>query len=333
MPHEHCDHDHHHDDHGHAHDQKHEHAHDHHGHDHAHHHAVAVTRANERRVFWVMMLTGGFMGVEVAGGLLSGSLALLADAGHMLADTAALALAWFAFRIARRPADARRSFGYHRFQILAAFANGLALFAIAGWIVIEAVIRLLSPVEVMGWPMMLIAAVGLIVNIIGFAILAKNADHNLNIRGAALHVMGDMLGSVAAIIAAIIILATGWMPIDPILSVLVSLIILRSAWTIVKESAHILLEGTPSGIDPARIGATLKDIYGVNDVHHVHAWALTSERPMITLHAVVADGVDHNAVLAQINQVLRDRFSIEHATVQIEHGQSPCDPDHAGCSE
>lgn len=319
MPHDHtCDHDHH--DHSHSHDA--------HNHDHAHDHAVAVSHDNERRVFWVMVMTAGFMMVEVLGGLASGSLALLADAGHMLADTAALALAWFAFRIGRRPADARRSFGYHRFQILAAFANGLALFAIAGWIVIAAVIRLLAPVEVMGLPMMAIAAVGLVVNLIGFAVLAGKGEHNLNMRGAALHIMGDMLGSVAAIAAAIIIILTGWMPIDPILSVLVSLLILRSARTVIKESAHILLEGTPANIDPARIGDALRDIYGVRDIHHVHAWALTSDRLMITLHAILDHGADHDAVLAQINKTLHDKFSIEHATVQIEYSDACAAHDH-----
>ena len=187
---------------------------DHSGHDHSH--APTVTMNNERRVFWVMLLTGGFMVVEAAGGLISGSLALLADAGHMLTDTAALALSWFAFRMARKPADPKRSFGYHRFQILAAFANGMTLFAIVAWIIIEALSRLLHPVEVQGLPMISIAAVGLVINILGFWILSRGEKENLNIRGAALHVMGDLLGSVAAIAAALIILTTGWLPIDPI---------------------------------------------------------------------------------------------------------------------
>ena len=310
-----------------THKHDHEHDHDHHGsenHDHDHSHAPTVTLSNERRVFWVMVLTGGFMIVEAAGGLLSGSLALLADAGHMLTDTAALALSWFAFRLGRRPADPKRSFGYHRFQILAAFANGLTLFAIAGWIVIEAIGRLLHPVEVQGVPMMTIAAIGLLINVVGFWILSRGEKENLNIKGAALHVMGDLLGSVAAITAAGIILWTGWMPIDPILSVLVAVLILRSAWAIIKQSSHILLEGTPDGMDAARIGVALSEVSGVVDIHHVHAWSLTNERPIVTLHAVLDQTADHNVTLDKLHGVLKERFGIEHATIQIERGNNIC---------
>jgi cobalt-zinc-cadmium efflux system protein len=180
-----------------------------------------------RRVFWAMWLIGGFMVVEVVGGLLSGSLALLSDAGHMLTDFAALLLAWFAFRLADRRADIRRSYGYQRFQVLAAFSNGLALFAIAGWIVVEAARRLADPVPVLAGPMLAVAALGLAVNVAAFVLLHGGSRDNLNLRGAALHVMGDLLASVAAIAAAVVILATGWTPIDPLLSVLVALLIHR----------------------------------------------------------------------------------------------------------
>ena len=289
--------------------------------EHHHDHVPKVSLSNERRVFWVMILTGGFMVVEAVGGILSGSLALLADAGHMLTDTAALALAWFAFRIGNRPADPKRSFGYHRFQILAAFANGLTLFAIAGWIVIEAVRRLLEPSDIHGISMIAVAAVGLLVNIIGFWIMSRGEKENLNIRSAALHVMGDLLGSVAAIVAAGIILITGWLPIDPILSVLIALLILRSAWAIIKQSSHILLQGTPEGLDPARIGAALGDIEGVSDVHDVHACSLTNERPVVTLHTVLDETADYNSTLQKINDVLKGKFGIEHATIQLERKQ------------
>ena len=310
----------------------HDHNHDHEesdGHDHEsghnHSHTPTVTLTNERRVFWVMVLTDGFMVVEAAGGLLSGSLALLADAGHMLTDTAALALSWFAFRMGRRPADPKRSFGYHRFQILAAFANGITLFAIAGWIVIEAIGRLLHPVEVQGVPMMTIAAIGLLINVVGFWILSRGKKENLNIKGAALHVMGDLLGSVAAITAAAIILWTGWMPMDPILSVLVAILILRSAWAIIKQSSHILLEGTPDGMDAARIGVALSEVPGVVDIHHVHAWSLTNERPVVTLHVVLDDTADHNTTLDKLHKILKERFAIDHATIQIERGNNICE--------
>jgi len=309
-----------HDHHNHDHDHGHHHGHDHHGHN----HAPVVTDHNETRVFWVMIMTGLFMVTEAVGGYLSGSLALLADSGHMLADTAALTLAWLAFRMARKPADIKRSYGYHRFQILAAFANGLTLFLIAIWITKEAFVRLFNPVEIMGTPMLIIASLGLLVNIIGFIILSRGEQDNLNIKGAALHVLGDLLGSVAAIAAALIILATGWTPIDPISSVLVSLLILRGAWAIVAQSSHILLQGAPDGIDAARIGAALGGIEGVLDIHHVHAWSLTNEQPIVTLHAVLEKTANHEKILQRINDVLKEHFNIYHATVQLELGTSTC---------
>ncbi len=277
---------------------------------------------NERRVFWAMAITGSFMLVEAVGGILSGSLALLADAGHMLADFAALALAWMAFRIARRPADPRRSYGYHRFQVLAAFVNGLALVVIVGWIVFEAVRRFFEPVEVLGQTMLIVAALGLLANLAAFLILHGGQRDNLNLRGAAVHVMGDLLGSVAAIAAAGVILTTGWMPIDPLLSLLVSLLILRSAWIVLAKSSHILLEGTPDWLDVAEMREALKTaVPDVEDIHHVHAWSLTSERPLLTMHATLAEQADQQASLTAIKSCLRERFGIEHSTVQLERGR------------
>jgi len=205
----------------------------------------ANQKSNIKRVQIALALTGTFMLVEVAGGILSGSLALLADAGHMLTDTMALALSAIAFRVSSRPADEKRSYGYQRFQILAAFVNGLSLLVIVGWILFEAVQRILSPSMVMGQTMLIVAAAGLVINIIVFFVLHGGDQENLNMRGAALHVLGDLLGSVAAITAALVILYTGWMPIDPILSIGVALLIFRSAWHLVKRSGHILLEGAP----------------------------------------------------------------------------------------
>ena len=266
-----------------------------------------------------MLLTGGFMVAEVVGGLLSGSLALLADAGHMLTDTGSLALAWFAFRIGRRGHDASRTYGYHRFQVLAAFVNGMTLILIVGWIAIEAVRRLFEPVEVLGGLMLAVAVVGLLVNIAAFFVLHGGDRENLNIRGAALHVMGDLLGSVAAIVAALVILATGFSPIDPLLSLLVAGLIVRSAWMLIRKSGHILLEGTPEWLDVADLR---RDLVGaipeVLDVHHVHAWMLTSERPLITMHARVHEDSDQQAVLRAIRAFLEERYGIGHATVQVE---------------
>ena len=286
------------------------------GRHHAHHHAPPD---NQRRVFWAMLLTGGFMLAEVIGGAFAGSLALIADAGHMLTDTASLALAWAAFRVGHWPQDARRTYGYHRFQVLAAFVNGLALIAIVGWIAIEAVRRLLAPIEVLGGVMLAIAALGLLVNLAAFAILRGGDRANLNMQGAALHVLGDLLGSIGAIVGALVILGTGWTPIDPLLSLLVAVLILRSAWLLLRRSAHILLEGAPDWLvmDDLRAAVT-SAMPAIQDIHHVHAWMLTTERPLITMHAEVAPGADHEAVLRVIRQVLRERFGLDHATIQIE---------------
>jgi cobalt-zinc-cadmium efflux system protein len=268
-----------------------------------------------------MLLTGGFMAVEAAGGLLAGSLALLADAVHMLTDAAALCFAWLAFRLARRPADPQRSYGYHRFQVLAAFVNGVVLIAIVVWIVIEAVERLREPVEILGGLMLAVAAVGLVANVIAFAILHGGNRENLNVRGALLHVLGDLLGSLAAMVAAMVIIVTGWTPIDPILSMLVALLILRSAWALVRQSTHVLLEGTPTEIDVPRLKSELVDsVPEVDDVHHVHVWTLASGKLVMTLHAHVRDDVDTEQVLRRIVSICHERFGVTHVTVQIEHG-------------
>jgi cobalt-zinc-cadmium efflux system protein len=297
-----------------------------HGHGHRHGHDPAD---NERRVLLALILTGSFMVVEVIGGLAAGSLALLADAGHMLTDTLALALAFVAFRIGRWPQDARRTYGYHRFQVLAAFVNGLTLVAIVGWIAIEATRRLLDPVEVMGGLMLAVAVTGLVVNLAAFAILHGGDRRNLNLRGAALHVLADLLGSVATIAAALVISFTGWMPIDPLLSLVVAVLIVRSAWMLLRRSGHILLEGAPDWPDEAELrDALVAAVPTVDEIHHVHVWMLTVERPLVTLHARVAPGVDQQEALHAIHRALAERFGIEHATVQIETAES-CPPGRA----
>ncbi len=276
--------------------------------------------SNIRRVQIALVLTGAFMVVEVIGGILSGSLALLADAGHMLTDTMALALAAVAFRVSSRPADSKRSYGYQRFQILAAFVNGLSLLVIVGWILVEAVRRLMSPSEVMGPMMLIVASAGLLVNIIAFIVLHGGDRENLNIRGATLHVAGDLLGSVAAIVAATVIIYTAWMPIDPILSVAVALLILRSAWHLVKRSAHILLEGAPEWLDQDRMQSRLVErIPAVNSIHHVHVWGLTPQHLMLTMHvALNGDPPDSTALVRRVKNVLREDFGINHSTIEIE---------------
>lgn len=257
--------------------------------------------------------------LQVAGGIFSGSLALIADSGHMLSDTAALGLAWFGFRLGKRPADSRRTYGYHRFQILAAFTNGLTLFFIAAWITIEAIDRLLNPSEVLSAPMLIIAAVGLFVNAVGFWILHKGDSHNLNMQGALLHVAGDLLGSVAAIIAALIIMTTGWVAADPILSFVVAVIILKSGYGIVKKSSHILLEGTPDHLDLAHIQQRLSQKFpDIVETHHIHAWSLTAEKTLVTLHVQIKQSTDMQKLLTEINAYLEAEFGIGHATIQFE---------------
>ena len=300
-----------------------------HGHDHSagghHNHAPKVNARNARAVGLAALLTGGFMLAEVAGGIISGSLALLADAGHMLTDFAALALAWLAFRIAQRPKDWKRSYGFDRFSVLVAFVNGLSLFVIAAWIIYEAVMRIGSPTEVLAGPMLIIAVLGLAVNLVALQIMRQADPENLNIKAAMLHVMGDLLGSVAAIAAAVIIMATGWFVVDPILSVLVALIILRGAWAVTKSAAHILLQGAPDGMEPDVIASDLRaHVPGVTNVHHIHSWSLTEERPVITLHARVDMSTDSLAACRAIKARLEERFDIGHATVEMEQGAAEC---------
>ncbi len=275
-------------------------------------------QSNARAVGLAAILTGTFMVVETVGGVLSGSLALIADAGHMATDFVALTLAWLAFRFARRPADARRTYGFDRLSVLAAFVNGIALFLIAGWIVYEAAHRLSDPQPIAGGLMFGVAVAGLLVNVLAFWVLTRGDRDNLNLRAAILHVIGDLLGSVGAIVAALVILATGWTPIDPILSVLVSILILRAAWRVTRESAHILLEGAPSGYDADAIGRDLvASVPGLAEIRHMHAWSISQERPMITLEAVPAAGVDGEALRARIKARLAEQHGFRHATVEL----------------
>ena len=275
--------------------------------------------ANERRIVVAAVLTGGFMFVEAAGGVFAGSLALLADAGHMVADFASLALAWYGFRLARRPADWKRSYGYDRFSVLIAFVNGIALFVIAAWVIYEARQRLGEHPVVLAGPMFWVALAGLAANIVSFWVLQGGDRKNLNIRAAALHVLGDLLGSLAALIAAVVIMTTDWTPIDPILSVLVAVIILRSAWRVVSESGHILLEGTPSGINAGDVVDDLRATFpAIADVHHVHIWSITQERPMLTMHMRLKENDPPERIVAAVKRRLAERFNISHATIEVE---------------
>lgn len=297
----------------------HDHSHDH-SHAHGHSHAPSVSAANERVVLTGFALTASFMLVEVVGGVLSGSLALIADAGHMLTDAAALLLAWVGFRIGRRASDARRTFGYMRFEVLAGLVNAVTLFALVIWIVWEAAQRLRSPGEVLAGPMLAVAVVGLLVNCLVFWILHRGDQSHVNIRGATLHVLGDMLGSVAAIVAALVIHFTGWMPIDPILSVLVCLLILRSAWALLRNALDILMEAVPPDIDIAVLQDHVRQtVPGVAGVDHVHVWSITSGKVLATLELTLAEDAQAPQVVPAVKRALAERFSIGHATVEVVH--------------
>ena len=283
----------------------------HHDHDHGH--------PTGARLRWALVLTTAFMVLEVVAGLFSGSLALLADAGHMLTDAAALALALIAVIVSRRPADERRTYGYGRMRVLAAFVNGLALFAIAGWIVIEAVHRLNAPVAILAGPMLAVALAGFAVNVIVYRILRGGTD--INTRGALAHVLGDMLSSVAAMAAAAIILATGWTPADPLLSLVVAALIVRTGLRVTRESGHALLEGTPDDFDAMQVERSLLEaIPELHGVHHVHAWTVGADDSYVTLHVCAADSLGPDAAVARVQTHLAGRFGYHHVTVQVEYG-------------
>lgn len=299
----------------------HGHGHDHSGHDHDHDHVPTITRENERKVLLSFGLIFSFMIVEVIGGLMSGSLALLADAGHMVTDAAALALAYLAFRFGQRAADSKRTFGYLRFEVVAGFINAVTLLAIVGWIAYEAWERFREPHAVLAGPMLAVAVAGLLVNIVVFWILTRGDSEHVNIKGAALHVMGDLLGSVGAIAAAVVIYFTGWTPIDPILSVLVSLLVVRSAWKLLGKSLHILLEGAPAEVTPDKIVSHLKSkVPDLAAVSHVHVWSITSGRTLATMHVRPANDAEARDVVLAVERELRDHFEIEHPTVAVDWG-------------
>lgn len=270
-----------------------------------------------RRLWVVLALTGGFMLVEAAGGYVSGSLALLADAGHMLTDVAAIGLSLFSAGMARRPADVNRTYGYLRYEILAALVNGAALLGLTVWIVIEAIHRIGSPHPVRGWIFLAVASAGLLVNLIGVALMHGISRANLNSRGVYLHLLGDALGSVGALLAAGIILVTGWTLADPIVSVAISGLIVVGAWRLVRESVDVLLESVPPGVSLREVRRRVLAVDGVSGVHDLHVWMVGSGMVAMSGHAVVPDLQAHPDVLEEIRSGMGD-LGIDHVTVQIE---------------
>lgn len=294
---------------------EHSHSHEDHGHE-GHDHGRGAGR---RALAGVLVLTTTFAAVEVVGGLVTGSLALLADAGHMLSDSASLALALLAFWLSARPATPNRSFGYKRAEILAALANGVTLVAISIWIFIEAYGRLGEPPQIMGGPMLAVAVAGLAVNVAGFAILARSSGESLNLQGATRHVLADLLGSVGAIAAAIIVITTGWRYADPLISVVIGLLVLASSWKLLKDSVNILLEKSPPGLDADEIGRSMARAEGVSEVHDLHVWTITSGFPALAAHVLVGVEEDCHARRQELEELLEDEYGIEHTTLQIDH--------------
>jgi cobalt-zinc-cadmium efflux system protein len=294
-----------------------------HQHDHSHEHAHAHSGdGRSRQLLFAFVLTTVMMAIEVIGGLWSGSLALLADAGHMMVDALALLLAVVGAWMATRPADARRSYGYGRMEVLVGFVNALSQFVLVGWIVYEAISRLMHPSHILSGMMLLVAIVGLLVNLLVLRTLHGHAHDDVNLAGASLHVLGDLLGSLAAVLAALAIRWFGWLWADPVLSLLVSLLILNSAWRLLRLSAHILLEGVPDGMDSALVEASLRDADpSIRDIHHLHVWQLASGSRMATLHAELHEPADSAPALRAIKRMLRERFHIQHVTVQIDPGE------------
>ena len=285
-------------------------------HTHAHDHGLAG-RGTSALAF-TLVLIGGYTIVEVVGGLLTDSLALLADAGHMLADVVAIALALFAGWLARKPATLQRSFGYRRAEILAALANGVALVAISIWIFVEAGRRLSDPPHVLGGWMLAIAAVGLGINLAAAAILRQHGG-NLNVQAAFRHVLADTLGSVGTVAAAIVIVTTGWRYADPLVGAAIGLLVLASSWTILRDSLRILLEEAPAGIDAAEVGRRMAAAEGVVEVHDLHIWTITSGFPALSAHVLVRRGDDCHARRRELEALLVDEFGLEHTTLQVDH--------------
>jgi cobalt-zinc-cadmium efflux system protein len=286
-------------------------------HDHAHEHHDHLREAGRRRLLTVLGVSAVFMVVEAVAGVVSNSLALLADAGHMLGDVAALALTVFALWFARRPATALRTYGYLRLEILAAFVNGVALVVISLLILWHAWQRLHAPVTIETGLMLAVALAGLAVNVLGAVLLHGAAAHSLNIRGAYLHVLGDLLGSLAALSAALIIRTTGWAAADPVASAFVALLILFSSWRLVQESVDVLLESVPRHIDLTAVQEAIAAIPRVDAIHDLHVWTLTSGVLAMSGH-IVAEAEAHADVLREIHARMHDRFGIRHVTVQIE---------------
>lgn len=279
----------------------------------------SAQQTNLRRV---LLITGLFMLVEVVGGLITGSLALLADAGHMLTDVAALGLSAFAMWMAAKPSTPEKSYGYHRAEILAAVTNAVVLLLLAIWILYEAYRRVFEPPHVLGVPMLLIGFVGLAVNVASLRLLADKSSSNLNVRSAYVEVLSDAISSVGVILGGVTIWLTGWFLIDPFLSVGISVFIVWRTWALLTQAVHVLMEGVPTRLDAKEVGQAMVGVSGVKGIHDLHIWTITSGLDALSAHVVVPVGEDRDAVLDRLQQLLRDRYRIDHATLQVVEERS-----------
>jgi cobalt-zinc-cadmium efflux system protein len=304
------------------------HHHHHHGHAHDHSHT-----SNKKALLGSFLLISAFLVVEVIGGIITNSLTLLSDAGHMLSDAASLGLSYFAVKLGERKGTQEKTYGYKRFEIIAAALNGITLIVVSVLIFYEAFHRLFAPQEVQSTGMLLVSILGFVVNIIAFWMLMKgDKDENLNVRSAFLHVLGDMLGSVGAIVAALLIMFFGWGIADPLASVIVSALILISAFRVTKDSFHILMEGAPEQIDGEQVKKVLGKIPMVKEVHDLHIWTITSGYPILSCHLTIADHGVHDEVLSCAQKILHDEFAIEHSTIQVERAANGCPSPHGTCN-
>lgn len=294
------------------------------GHDPSH-----AKTSNETRLKWALLLTAVYLVAEAVAGFLTNSLALLSDAAHMLTDVAALGISLFAMRIAARPSDARRSYGYHRFEILAAAINASALFVVAAYILYEAYQRFRNPPVVQSGAMLIVAFVGLVVNIASMRILSGGSKGSLNVKGAYLEVWSDMLGSIGVIAAALIIRFTAWSKADPLIAVLIGLWVLPRTWTLLSESVNVLLEGVPEGIELREVENSLLGVDGVAEVHDLHVWSITSGRNSLTAHLRLVQDCDAERVMRMATEAVAHRFNITHTTIQTEQDE-PCLSDDCG---
>jgi cobalt-zinc-cadmium efflux system protein len=284
-------------------------------------HRHDVGAASRRALALALAITAGFTVVEVVGGVLTGSLAILADAVHMLSDNFSIALALFAAWLASRPATPERTYGYKRAEVLAALANGVLLVALALWIFVEAAMRLADPPDVLAGWMLVIALVGMCVNVAAGAALWGSRSGSLNVEAAFRHVGADLLGSVGIAVAALVILATGWLEADPIASIVIGILVLASSWAILRDTTSILLEASPKGIDTAAVGERLARASGVVEVHDLHIWTITSGFPALSAHVLVRPGEDCHRRRRELERVIHDEFEIEHTTLQVDHAQ------------